>query len=428
MPLRVLIVGASVAGPMTAYWLARTGADITIIERFPALRTGGQNVDIRTCGVTVIRKMSKLEATLRNHLAPLQGMQLVDTGGTPLITIRGTGDAEQQSLISEYEVFRDDLARIIYDLNVDNPRIRHVFGEQIASLRQEKDSVTVAFANGHLPETRYDLVVAADGATSRTRALGFDCCYRDHIIPLNAWAAYCTVPRDFLEGSKISEFSTSTPGRAMILAPDHQAGHNRAVLSGAYPRSAPTEQVMRPFQEAVKAGDDSTKAYLSNFFQGHKPDDILQVILSSDNLYASEAVQVKVPQLYKGRFVLVGDAGYAAGPTGTGTSLAITGAYLLAGEINNHPEDLALGLQRYAERMQPIVADMQQIPPGFPGIMTPQSAWGLSLRNAVIRTISVLMATCAYTRIDVLFSWVAARFSSSFGKDKYNVPEYEWKF
>jgi 2-polyprenyl-6-methoxyphenol hydroxylase-like FAD-dependent oxidoreductase len=52
--LRVLIVGASVAGPTAAYWFARAGASVTVIERFPTLRTGGQGIDIRTAGVTVM--------------------------------------------------------------------------------------------------------------------------------------------------------------------------------------------------------------------------------------------------------------------------------------------------------------------------------------------------------------------------------------
>lgn len=55
--LNVLVVGASIAGPATAYWLAKAGAKVTVIERFPALRTSGQAIDIRTAGVAVMRKM-----------------------------------------------------------------------------------------------------------------------------------------------------------------------------------------------------------------------------------------------------------------------------------------------------------------------------------------------------------------------------------
>lgn len=357
-----------------------------------------------------------------------QGMKIVDDKDQPYITIKGTGNAEQQSLVSEYEIFRDDLSRILHNFTKDNGRIRYVFGEQVASMRQEQDRVSVEFAKGQLPPSTYDLVVAADGATSRTRALGLECKVRDHVEPMNAWAGYCTVSRNLLRGGRLATFSTSTPGRATIIAPDHHLGKNRIVLMSSYPRSAPTLEIMRPFREAVKAGDGATKQYLAQQFKGHpRHEEIMSAVRSSDNLYASEALQVKVPSLHKGRFVLVGDAGYAAGPVGTGTSLAITGAYLLAGEINNHPDDLIAGLRAYEDRIRPIVRDMQQVPPGFPGIMTPQAPWALSLRNTVIQVIAALMTASEFVPIAKLFSWMGALFSSSFGTDTYSVPEYDWR-
>jgi 2-polyprenyl-6-methoxyphenol hydroxylase-like FAD-dependent oxidoreductase len=353
-------------------------------------------------------------------------MSIVDPQGQPYITIKGSGEPEQQSLISEYEIFRDDLARILYELTKDTPNIHYVFGEQASGIAQEKDRVTVDFANGCLPRSHYDLVIAADGATSRTRALGLACKVRDHIHSLNAWAAYCTISKDLLQGSKMAQFSTSTPGRAIILTPDHDPAQNRVVLMGSHARNAPSEQILYPFHEAVKKGDEATKTFLSSFFRGHRRDDILAAVMASDNLYASEAVQVKVPSLYNGRFVLVGDAGYAAGPVGTGTSLAITGAYLLAGEISNHPGDVAAGLRSYETKLQPIIRDLQRIPPGFPGVMTPQSAWALEVRNGVLRFFAVLMLVSEFGPVAALLSWIAGLFSSSFGKDKYGIMDYEW--
>src|ERR1700735_1838793 len=45
--MRILISGASIAGPVLAYWLARGGFDVTVVERAPALRkTGGHAVDL----------------------------------------------------------------------------------------------------------------------------------------------------------------------------------------------------------------------------------------------------------------------------------------------------------------------------------------------------------------------------------------------
>jgi len=123
--------------------------------------------------------------------------------------------------------------------------------------------------------------------------------------------------------------------------------------------------------------------------------------------------------VYKGRFVLVGDAGYAPGFTGTDTSLALGGAYLLAGEVSKHKGDLAAGLRGYEERMRPIINDLQKISSGVPGLLAPQTAWGLRLRNILFTLIAWSMA---FGRI---FAWAGKFFASSFGSDKYGLPDYE---
>ncbi|KAF2166716.1 hypothetical protein M409DRAFT_54509 [Zasmidium cellare ATCC 36951] len=422
---KILIVGASVAGPMAAFWLAKTGADITVVERHEAMRDGGQNVDIRTSGVTVVQKVPEMEARIRAAAAPLEGMSVLSSKGQSILTIKSTGDPKQQSLMSEYEIFRDDLSKILFDFAKDLLNVRYVFGEQAKSMTQDEKGVDVEFLNGHLPQSRYDLVVAADGATSRTRALAFDCKVRDHMSSMNAWAAYSTIKKDLLNTSKTGQLTTSTPGRGIILLPDHDSKQNRVLLMGSH--GSDETSIMHLFRQAVKGGDRALKDFLGDFFHGHGRDDILTAVEQSNKLYASEAAQVKAPSLYKGRIVLFGDAGYAAGPVGTGTSLAITGAYVLAGEINSHPDDLSTALQNYSERMRPIIQDMQQIPPGFPGIMTPQTAWGLSVRNAVLRIISYMMLASEYWPVAAPLGWLVGLYASAFGKDKYSIPYYAFE-
>lgn len=131
----VLVVGASIAGPMAAYWLAKAGARVTVIERFPRLRTNGQGIDIRTTGVTVMRKIPGMEAAVRAKTTEMEGMSFVRDDGRPYGIIRATGNPDQQSLVSEYEIFRGDLAQVLFDLSKDNENVRYVFGEQIASMQ-----------------------------------------------------------------------------------------------------------------------------------------------------------------------------------------------------------------------------------------------------------------------------------------------------
>ncbi|KAL6406690.1 putative oxidoreductase [Ilyonectria robusta] len=416
--LKVLVVGASIAGPTTAYWFAKAGASVTVIERFPQLRTNGQNVDIRTTGVTIMRKIPGMEAAVRARITPMEGISFVRADGRPYGTITATGNPDQQSLVSEYEIYRGELSKILFDLTKDNENINYVFGEQIASMQHQKQDdgpITVEFANG-LPTAEFDLVIACDGTTSKTRAMALSCSVRDHMEPTNSWAAYFSVDQDLVGGSKMGQ-AYSAPGGRFIAAGLDPAGVSRVVFMGIQPRGDPDATV--PFREAMKEGDDALKQYVAQHYKGAgwKCDEAIKGMIESQDFYANEIVQVKVPSLYKGRLVFVGDAGYAPGPTGTGTSLAITGAYILAGEVTKHKGDLAAGLKGYEEQMRPIIRDLQKIPPLVHTILAPQTAWGIWLRNNIFGFI------CWSGVIQFVQKHFANSFASS---DKYKLEDYKW--
>ncbi|PSN71561.1 FAD/NAD(P)-binding domain-containing protein [Corynespora cassiicola Philippines] len=414
--LNVLVVGASIAGPTAAYWFAKAGAKVTVVERFPELRIGGQNVDIRTTGVTVMRKMSGMEDAVKAASIHQEGFAFVDEQGKPFATMRPTGDPNQQSLVSEFEIFRGSLSKILFELTKDNENVQYIFGEQVASMQHKDDGpILVEFANG-FPTSTYDLVVACDGSTSRTRAMGLGCGIRDHIIPTNSWAAYFSVGQDLLQGSKMGQSFAAVEGRFLALGPDNPSV-NKICLISASPRTG--LDGTKSFREAMKRGTDELKHYVAKRYEGSgwMTIEILKHMMLSDDFYATELVQVKVPSLYKGRFVMVGDAGYGTSFTGTGTTLALTGAYILAGEIANHKDNIAKGLGSYEEKMKPIISDMQQIPPGMPTILAPQTAWGIWLRNTILAFIT-------WSRI---FEWGGKFFASSFAPPKYELPDYNWE-
>ncbi|KAJ5595283.1 uncharacterized protein N7459_001491 [Penicillium hispanicum] len=416
--LRVLVVGASIAGPTAAYWLAKAGATITVIERFPALRLGGQSVDIRTAGVAVMRKMPGMEEAVRAKNTTLEGISFVSSNGQSYGTIKPTGDPDQQSLVSEYEIFRGDLGQILYDLTKDNENIKYVFGEQVASMQHttEQDGpVTVEFMNGY-PTTEYDLVVACDGATSRTRAIGLGAGVRDHIRPANSWSAYWSMKGDLLNGKKIGQAYTAVGGRFLAIGPD-PSGITRVIVMAHHPRS--NYDALVPFRQAMKQGDDALKQYVFEHFKdaGWKAQEVLKGMMQANDFNASENVQVTVPHLSRGRFVMVGDAGYAAGLTGGGTTLALTGAYLLAGEISKNKGNLAAALAGYEKEIKPFIKELGKAPPFLSSIMAPQTAWGIWLRN-------MIFAFIAWSRIiDFVQKFSGGAFSSS---EKFRLPEYEW--
>lgn len=413
--LKVLVVGSSIAGPATAYWLAKAGAKVTVIERYAGLRVGGQAVDIRTTAVSVMRKMPGLEAEVRARSVQEEGLSFVRDNGTPYGVIRSTGNPDQQTLISEFEIYRGELSSVLFGLTKGNPNIEYVFGEQMASTQQRDDGpIAVEFTN-RLPPTTYDLVVGCDGATSRTRATAFNCGVRDHMFPSNTWAAYFTIKQDLLSGSKIGQGYSSPGGRFLSVGSDD--GASKVMLMSVHPKRQ--GDVTKPFREASSQGDQALKQHVAQRFEGcgWKSATIIQEMMHSEDFYASEIVQVKLPSWHNGRFVLVGDAGYASGGSGGGTSLALTGAYMLAGELHKQP-DVAAGLQGYEDRMRPLVQEMQQNPPFVTTILAPQSARGIWVRNHTF-------ALVAWTGL----AEIVQRFfggSAFANNDKYPIPQYEF--
>ncbi len=66
---RVLLAGASIAGPTMAFWLAKYGFAVTVVERAPALRLGGQNIDVNGPARKIVRKMG-IEAAILAQNTP----------------------------------------------------------------------------------------------------------------------------------------------------------------------------------------------------------------------------------------------------------------------------------------------------------------------------------------------------------------------
>ena len=152
--IRVLVSGASIAGPALAHWLSRRGAEVTVVERAPGLRPGGQAVDARGVAREVIRRMG-LDAAVRAARTDTAGAHTVDADGTVLETFRAD-DNGGDGYISEIEILRGDLSQVLYDDTRD--AVEYVFGDRIAELTQDADGVDVTFASGD--RRRFDLVVA----------------------------------------------------------------------------------------------------------------------------------------------------------------------------------------------------------------------------------------------------------------------------
>ena len=204
----VLISGASVAGPALAYWLHRYGFSVTVVERAPALRAGGQAVDFKgRTHLTVLERMGILDE-VRARRTGTTDLVLVDADGRELGVMSGefTG--------GDLEILRGDLAEIMYDRTADS--VEYLFGDTITDLHDTGDGVAVRFENSQ-PRT-FDLVLGADGIHSRVRKLAFgpESDYVTHlsyyycVAGASRWSDAAT-PRD-----KASGYAHNTPGKLAI--------------------------------------------------------------------------------------------------------------------------------------------------------------------------------------------------------------------
>ncbi len=369
--MSVLVSGAGIAGPAVASWLDRYGADVTVVERAPGLRPGGQAVDLRGVGRTVVERMGLLDATRELGLRQ-QGIEWVDARGR--VTVRFPVDAfGGEGLVSEIEILRGDLAELLYDATV--PRVDYLFDDTITALHVDDDGVDVQFESA--PGRRFDLVVGADGLHSTVRRLAF-CPEREAVSPLGCHIAWFTASG----GPDLAgwyQIHNAPRGRVASARPGHAGSDPRAALSF---RSDPLpERLDRGAQRAILA---ARFADLPDRYQW-----LVDASQTAPDLSFESLGQVHLPSWTKDRVALVGDAAYCPSPlAGLGTSLALVGAHVLAGEIASADGDLVGAFARYNSLMRPYVAQCQQLPPGGVRSYAPMSAAGIRLQAMSMRSMT----------------------------------------
>ena len=382
-PPSALIAGASIAGPALAYWLERYGWRTTVVERAPALRTGGQNVDLKGAGLQVVGRMG-LEDQVRAAYTGELGLEFVEARGQVLARFP-VGDPSGMSLTSEVEILRGDLAELLVSATSASTEYR--FGDRITSVQQEDDAALVTF--GHASAERFDLVVAADGIGSDTRRLVFD--DEPVVRSLGVEATWATIARTVSDTDWWRWFNT--PGGTISLRPDRY-GTMRAVITRTLPRGEKRDL-------ASGRTPEEQRALLRQTFSGAgwETGRVLGALEDVEDLYFEVVGQVHARRWSKGPVVLLGDAAYCPSPvTGMGTSLAVVGAYVLAGEIAKHTA-LGDGLASYERIMRPWVNQAQKLPPGAPRIANPMSRAGVALLQAAVRVAGTRVVRGAASRM-----------------------------
>ncbi|MFW6720677.1 FAD-dependent monooxygenase [Streptomyces sp. MAR4 CNY-716] len=373
-PTRVLISGASIAGPALAYWLNRRGYAVTVVEKASNLRAGGYPVDVRGTALEVVRRMGILPR-LRDAHIDLRRLTFLAGDGSTVAAVHPhsvTGGVAGHDL----EVRRGDLADALYAAVRDDVEL--IFDDSVDTLEQHGRGVDVAFRGGG--RRTYDMVFGADGMHSRTRELLFGPEEQFH-----RYLGYCfavfTVPNTF--GLAHETVMWNTPGRAAALYATGPDDDVHAFLNFARPTppfaAFPDPRAQRHLVAEVFAG------------AGWEVPWMLAAMQEADDVFFDAVAQIRMPRWSSGRAALLGDAAYAPSfLTGQGTSLALVGAYMLAASLADR--DHTGGLAAYEHATRDFVTRNQDLVGEGGATLFPTTPEALDARNTRLRALTSLPA------------------------------------
>ena len=307
--MRILISGASIAGPVLAYWLTRRDFDVTLVERAPTLRkTGGHAVDL-------FRPSMEISA----QMGVLPRIEALATGTDTLTLYRKGGRRPARIDLTKLyratsdrhvEIMRDDLSEVYYEAGRDN--VEYLFGDSITAISPDGD---VTFENA--APRRFDVVVGADGLHSNVRRLVFgDEAGLTRFI--GGYLAVVSAPKSLAHHTDM----------VVHLG----AGRLAGIYSAEHLQDARALFIFRSKQQLAYHHRDvlRQKELLREVFTGMDPEvnRWLDELDGTPSFYFDSITQLQLQTWSSGRVTLVGDAGYCPGPAvGGSTSLAVLGAY-----------------------------------------------------------------------------------------------------
>ncbi|MGW0161837.1 FAD-dependent monooxygenase [Mycobacterium sp. NPDC003323] len=361
MTSHAVISGAGIAGPALAHQLNARGWRTTVIERFPKRRDDGQNVDIRGAAREVVRRMG-LESDIRAAGTGELGTRFVRADGTAAASFPLSEPGGPDGPTAELEILRGELSRILVEHTADT---EYRFGTQIADVGDRGDRVTVVLDDAAVLEA--DLLVIAEGLRSRSRRFVTDVAVDD----LGMYFAYATIARRDSD-DRWWNWQHATRRRSVHLRPDN-LGTTRAILT---------------FMSDVRGFEDLDRAAQLTILRrtfadvGGAADRILDEIEGGAPMYFSAVGQVAAPRWSRGRIALLGDSAFCnATFGGAGTSLALIGGYVLAGELAA-TDDVRAALGAYRRVMTPFTDTAPEVRESVLRLANPRTRLGIRMLHA----------------------------------------------
>jgi 2-polyprenyl-6-methoxyphenol hydroxylase-like FAD-dependent oxidoreductase len=312
------------------------------VERAPHLLVGGYKIDLRGAALQVIKQMGIHDAVVAAR-TDMRGAQLVDKEGK--IIQQMSGDEFGHRVGGDLEIVRGTLCEILRDHLRD---VELLFGDTIQGITQSSNSVQVQFTKNDARE--FDCVIGADGLHSNVRRIAFGEESR-FLRDLGLYLCVYSVP-NYLKLDRM-EIQYSEIGRIAQI----WSSRGDANMKACFGFAAPSLQIGlhdRPQQQQA----------LKTVYEGigWEVPHLMELMPTASDWYFDKAAQIVMPRWSQGRVALVGDAAYCASPmSGQGTSLAIIGAHVLAGELAAASGDCLRAFAEYENAMRPFVEANQAL-------------------------------------------------------------------
>jgi 2-polyprenyl-6-methoxyphenol hydroxylase-like FAD-dependent oxidoreductase len=338
---KILISGAGTAGLLVAYWLQKYGFTPTIVESAPALRTGGYKIDIRGEALKVLHRTGIYDAVVAEN-TDMQEALFVDKNGK--VIHKMSGNAFGHRIDDDQEIMRGTLNQILIQ---QIPQVEIIFGDTIEAVTHQTDCIEVTFKkNG---QRNFDLLIGADGLHSNVRKLMFGD-ESKFLKDLGIYLCVFSVP-NYLNLDRV-EIEYTELGRVAGIWSSRGDKNAKAYFAFANSKQMKVNNTTAQ-QELVHT--------IFSTIGGEIPK-LLNLMPKADDFYFDTAAQIHMECWFSNRTILLGDAAYCASPmSGQGTSLALIGAYVLAGELALAKGNHKLAFERFNQIMRPYVSANQEL-------------------------------------------------------------------